>query len=423
LRGTGFACSWAARKLLILENPGLTARRPTILQIVPRLDSGGAEITTLEVAQAIVEAGGRALVLSEGGRLAQKIADVGGEIVPFRAATKNPLGIISNGRELARLIRAEHADLVHARSRAPAWSALMAARTAGVPFVTTYHGAYKEVGRIKSLYNGVMARADIVIANSRYTADLIRSRYGKPAEEITVIYRGVDAERFAPEHIPRERVDALRRRWGVPSSHRIVLHAARLSPLKGQAVVVAAARILKDRGALDGVSFVLAGSDQGRTGYTQSIQARIREAALDDHVHLVGHLDDMPAGLRAATLALMVSVEPEGFGRVAAEAQAMGCPVIVTDVGALPECVRVAPLVPEDTITGWLVPPNDPNRLADAIDRALSLSDAGRTAMAERARQFALENYSTRRLQTDTLAVYDRLLGTSLASRFARNVM
>lgn len=136
----------------------MAGKRPTILQIIPELDTGGAELSTVEIADAVVRAGGRALVLSEGGRLAPRVAASGGEFVPFAAATKNPIRLLWNARVIRRMIESEGVDLVHARSRAPAWSALIAARRAGVPFVTTYHGAYNEKTRAKRAYNAVMAK-------------------------------------------------------------------------------------------------------------------------------------------------------------------------------------------------------------------------------------------------------------------------
>jgi glycosyltransferase involved in cell wall biosynthesis len=410
---------WPRGSPHINESSTLAPGRPTIAQIIPHLDSGGAEITTLEVTEAIVKAGGRALVLTEGGRLAARIAEVGGEVVAFPAASKNPARILWNALELKRIAGREKVGLIHARSRAPAWSGLIAARSLRLPFVTTYHGAYKEAGRLKNLYNGVMARSDVVIANSQYTARSIRARYGKPESGIAIIYRGVDFERFAPERIAAERIAALRARWGIKAGQRIVLHAARLSPLKGQPVVIEAARLLKESGRLGNAVFILAGGDQGRTAYAEDLAAQIRAGGLEACVRLVGHADDMPGSLTAAHVALMVSVEPEGFGRVAAEAQAMGCPVIVTEIGALPEALLAAPRVAEQEITGWTVPPGDAPALADAIFRALAMPDAERTAMANRARTYVVASYSARDMQRQTLAVYDRLLGTSLAARFA----
>src|SRR5215813_12578334 len=172
----------------------VTRDRPTILQIVPRLDTGGAELSTVEIAEALVRAGGRALVLTEpGGRLTARVTAAGGELIPFPAASKSPIRLLMNARAMTRLIRAQGIDLVHARSRAPAWSALLAARRTRVPLVTTYHGAYGEKNAAKRLYNGVMARGDVVIANSGYTANLIAARYATPRRRITVIHRGVDA--------------------------------------------------------------------------------------------------------------------------------------------------------------------------------------------------------------------------------------
>ena len=394
----------------------MTDRRPTIAQIIPSVDAGGAEVTTLEVTEAIVKAGGRALILTEGGRLAARIGAVGGEIIAFPAATKNPARILRNGYALRALAQRQAVALIHARSRAPAWSALIAARSLGLPLVTTYHGAYQEAGRLKKLYNGVMARADVVIANSRYTARAIERRYGTPSSRIATIFRGVDLDRFAPEAVAPERVNRLRQQWGVGAQERVVLHAARLTPLKGQAVVIAAARLLADAAACEDCVFILAGDAGARTGYRAALAERIGAAGLARRVRLVGHLDDMPAGLAAADLALMVSTEPEGFGRVAVEAQAMGCPVIVSEIGALPEAVNAVAVAAE--ATGWLVAPGDAAALAAAIRQALALPAAARAAMSERARAFVRANYSVTELQRGTLAVYDRLLGTELAPAF-----
>jgi glycosyltransferase involved in cell wall biosynthesis len=391
---------------------------PTILQIIPRLELGGAEVTTVEVTEAIVKSGGRALVLSEGGRLQARIANAGGEFIKFPAASKNPARILWNSLVLKRVAVREGVDLIHARSRAPAWSALLAARSLGLPFVTTYHGAYRETGWLKNLYNGVMARADVVIANSEYTASSIRTRYGKPDPGIAVIYRGVDFERFVPDHATLARAAALRHAWGIAPSQRIVLHAARLTPLKGQPTVIEAARLLAQTARLDGVAFVLAGSGEGRNSYATSLAEQINQAGLQEHVRLVGHLDDMPAAFAAAHLALMVSIEPEGFGRVSAEAQAMGCPVIVSEIGALPETVLTMPQTCRNSITGWLVKPGDAVGLADCVARALAISEGERSEMGRRARARVLARFSASQMQRSTLAVYDRLLGAALAKNF-----
>jgi glycosyltransferase involved in cell wall biosynthesis len=390
-------------------------KRPTILQIIPELDTGGAELSTIEIAGAIEQAGGRAIVLSEGGRLVQRLRDTGAELQFFPAATKNPARLAWNAHRIANIIRRCSVDLVHARSRAPAWSAFLAARQTGLPFVTTYHGAYTEKSALKRLYNSVMARGDVVIANSRYTAALIRTRYDTPPARIHVIYRGIDGSVFDPAGVAPERIAALREQWRIGDDTRIVLLAGRLSPWKGQTVLIEAARLLRDRGRIDGVVFVLAGDAQGRDAYEASLVNAISAAGLEASFRLVGHVDDMAAAFFAAHLAVVASTGPEAFGRTAAEAQAMGTPVIATELGAPPETVLSAPRVAPDAATGWLVPPSDPLRLADAIADALALAPAERTAMGRRARTHVLGAFSLDVMKRQTLQVYDRLLGTHLA--------
>ncbi|KAB2850196.1 MAG: glycosyltransferase family 4 protein, partial [Hyphomicrobiaceae bacterium] len=351
--------------------------KPTILQIVPQLDTGGAELTTLEITAALARAGAIALIVTEGGRMAQEVARLGGELIEMRAASKNPLQMLANARALHRLARDRDVDLIHARSRAPAWSALMACRKAGIPFVTTYHGAYGGSGRVKTLYNSVMARGDRVIANSQFTARLIRERHHTPPAVLRVIHRGVDLERFAP--LPAAGADgarlaSLRQRIGILPGARVVLQAARLAGWKGQRVTIAAAARLKAEHALDGVQLVLAGDAQGRDGYEGELRRAIREGELEGVVLLPGHVADMPAAYGIAQVAVVASTEPEAFGRTATEAQAMGCPVIATNIGAPPETVLAPPTASEEERTGWLVPPADAAALAKAIGEALDLN-------------------------------------------------
>lgn len=396
----------------------MAQKRPTILQIIPELDTGGAELSTVEIASAIVRAGGRALVLSEGGRLAPRLAAAGAEFVPFAAATKNPFRILWNARLIRRMIEDEGVDLVHARSRAPAWSALIAARQAGKPFVTTYHGAYNEKTRIKKAYNAVMAKGDTVIANSNYTKRLIEERYGTPSEIIRVIYRGVDGSKFDPAAISAERKVALKKAWQVPAGARFVLQPARLTAWKGQSTVIEAARMLETKGQLGNTIIVLAGDAQGRDAYRERLQSEIAAAGLERKVILPGHVDDIPAALAISDLAIVASIEPEAFGRVATEAQVMGCPVIATDIGAPPETVAAPPKVEAAQATGWLVPPGDATRLAAAMAEALSLPPADLSALRERSRNRVLAHFSLDAMRRETLDVYDRLLGTKLKESY-----
>jgi len=391
---------------------------PTILQIIPRLDTGGAELSTIEITEAIVRAGGRALVATEGGRMSDRITAVGGEILTMPVDSKNPATILANARRMAGLVRTRGVALLHARSRAPAWSALIAARRTGVPFVTTYHGAYGERGRIKRLYNSVMARGDAVIANSQYTANLIRGRYGVLAGTPRVIPRGVDIAKFSLAAIAPARMAALRNAWGVGSQQPLILHAARLTTWKGQRYVIEAVGRLNSEGRLGDAVLIVAGDAQGRDDYADGLRTLANELGIGDRVCLVGHVDDIAAAYATARVTAVASIEPEAFGRSAAEALAVGCPTITTNIGAPPEIVLAPPQVPRDQATGWHVPPRDASALADALAEALSLTDAARDAMGTRAVASIAARFTAETMKRLTLEVYDGLLGTNMARRF-----
>jgi glycosyltransferase involved in cell wall biosynthesis len=383
--------------------PDLAGR--TILQIIPELNAGGAERTTVDIAEALVAAGARALVACDGGRLVSELQARGGLWIPFPAKTKNPLRMALNVGNLQGIIRRERVDLVHARSRAPAWVAMLAAKRAGVPFVTTYHGAYAGVSTLKVQYNSVMARGEVVIANSEFTRDRIVEMHPFAKDRIVVIHRGADLRAFQPDQVAPARVQTLRRAWGVEPDERIVLLAARLTSWKGQRVLIDAAKMLKQRG-VQGVSFILAGDEQGRTGYAKELDERIAAAGLTGIVRRVGHCADMPAAFQAADVVCVPSIEPEAFGRSAVEAQAMGVPVVVTNIGAAPETVLAPPQAPESERTGWRVPPDDVAALAEALAQMLSLGASQRDALASRARRHVESHFSVEMMCARTLAVY-----------------
>ncbi len=390
----------------------------TILQVVPRLQTGGSETAAVEITEALIRAGAAALVATEGGRMAAAIIRAGGEIVDLPVASKNPLTILANTIRLAKLIESRNVALVHARSRAPAWSALVAARRTGRPFVTTYHGAYVAKGPLKAAYNSVMARGDRVIANSRYTESHVNSLPNMVPERVRLIYRGVDGSIFDPQVVPPGPVQRLKERWGVGQGTKIVLHAARLTGIKGQRDTIEAATRLKREGALDDAVIVLAGDAPGKETYRQELVQLIARHGLGDTVRLVGHCSDMAVAFLAAHVTLIPSLAAETFGRTSAEAQAMGCPVIVSDLGGLPETIIGENDDPQG-FTGWLVPPGDVDALADRVRHALALSPAERAEIGARAQAHVNAKFELEQMQRQTLSVYDELLGSDLAGLFA----
>lgn len=381
----------------------------TILQIIPELDAGGAERTTVDVAAALAQVGARPLVASEGGRLVSELQAKGGVWIPFPAKTKNPLKMAANILRLRRLLEREGVDLIHARSRAPAWVALGAVRGTKLPFVTTYHGSYSSQSSLKTLYNSVMARGDAVIANSFYTAGQIAQLYPFALERIETVHRGTDLRQFSPAAVHPSRVQALRAQWGVSADQRIVLLAGRLTEWKGQKVLIDAADLLIKTG-LTNTIFILAGDAQGRRHYVAELDAAITEKNLTHCVKRVGHCTDMAAAYLAAAVVTVPSTQPEAFGRSAVEAQAMGVPVVVTNHGAVPETVLAPPIVMEGARTGWHIPPHDASALARAIGAALGLSASARANLAQRARSHVEMQFSLEHMCHKTLDIYAQLL-------------
>ncbi|HRK20109.1 MAG TPA: glycosyltransferase, partial [Hyphomicrobiaceae bacterium] len=274
---------------------------------------------------------------------------------------------------------------------------------------------------VKKLYNSVMVRSDIVIANSDWTANLIRARYGTPDEKLVVIPRGIDPAVFDREAVAPERTDQLRKLWGVPDGTALVFVPARLAPRKGQAVVIDAVAELVRSGVVKRPFVVIfAGSAQGRADYEAELDAHIASAGLTGVARRVGHLDDVAAGYAIADVTVVPSIEPEAFGRTSAEAQSSGCPVITSDIGATPETILAAGRVPPGTETGWVFRNRDAADLARTLAAALSVEGPERAALGARARAHAASRFTLFNLQRDTLAVYDRLLGTTLSPTFAR---
>jgi glycosyltransferase involved in cell wall biosynthesis len=376
----------------------------TLLQVTPELETGGAEQTTIDVAQAVIAAGGKALVAARGGRMTARLEADGGHLARMPVQSKNPLVMLGNAARLVDLIRREKVSLVHARSRAPAFSALWAAHATGVPFIATYHGVYHANNGLKRWYNAVMTRGDLVIANSDFTRDHILAEHGLDPARVITIPRGVDLTRFDPDKVPVERVDALRAAWGLPTNRGklVFLLGGRLTRIKGHLSIIAAAAMMRAAGREDFV-IVFAGDDQGRTEFREEILTAIASAGLANVVKVVGHCDDMPAAFLACDVALLPTTKPESFGRAAVEPQVMERPVIVSDHGGATETVV-------EGETGWRAPPGDVAAWARVMTAAIDLGAGRRRAIGQVAASRARRLYSVDAMCDATLEVYARVL-------------
>jgi glycosyltransferase involved in cell wall biosynthesis len=374
------------------------ASGPAILQILPQLEPGGTGRGAVDLARHLIDRGWSALVASNGGAAEAELTGYGGRSFRLPAHSTNPLVMRANIRRLQRVIRERGVRLVHAHARAPAWSACYAARRCKVPFVTTVHGLYAGGrGLLKKRFNAIMARGDRVIALSDFVAEHIRRHYGVPEERLRVIRRGIDTRQFDPDAVDRRRIDALAEQWRLPPDSKVIVVPARVVRDQGHRILLEAVAKLPRRRFL---CLILEGPD-GRAG---EIDGLIGALELGSVVRIAGSCDDMPAALMLAdVVALPTSAASDPLGRLSVQAQAMGKPVIVTDLGGLGETLMPA-------ATGWLVGPGDADALAHALELALAMPDEARARLAVRARRFVTRSFSLEQMGDATMKVYRELL-------------
>ena len=385
--------------------PAAEAGRPVVLQILPRLVTGGAERGAVDIAVTLAEAGGTSLVASEGGPMEYELKRAGIAHVKLPLASKNPVVMYRNVARLVGLIEAHDVDIVHARSRAPAWSAAAAARRTGRHFVTTFHGTYEIGNALKRRYNAIMVKGERVIANSEFIARHIREAYKVDPARVRVIRRGVDLTRFDPERASAERVIQLANKWRLPDGVPIVMLPGRLTRWKGHRGLIEALTHLRDVELL----CVIVGTDERRGAYRAELERLIARHGLGGRVFLPGHCDDMPAAYMLADVVVSASTQPEAFGRVVSEAQAMGCPVVASDHGGAREQVL-------GNRTAFLFPPGDVAALADMIRKALALDSGARERLAAEARAHVKANFDKTQMCAATLALYREILRAAEAA-------
>ncbi len=377
--------------------------RPVVLQVLPALASGGVERGTVEVARALRAAGGTAIVVSSGGPMVNQLRRAGVKHITLPLKSKNPLTIWSNVKKLVSIIEKHQVDIVHARSRAPAWSAYRAAQLTGAHFVTTFHAAYGHASGIKRAYNSVMAKGDLVIAVSDFIARHVADTYEINPHRLRTIPRGVDINQFHPERVGAKRVKSLVQDWSVATDMPVIVLPGRVSRIKGHQTLVEAMSLV----GRDDLTVLMVGDTGDKPNFARELEKMIEKRGLSWRVRLVGPSDDMAAVYSLADLVVCPSLVPEGFGRTVAEAMAMGKPVITSDLGAPPELVAHGE-------TGWVVPAGDPEALADAIARTLALPPHLMTEMGQRAMSQIQNRFTREHMCNATLSLYDELLVSTL---------
>jgi glycosyltransferase involved in cell wall biosynthesis len=377
----------------------------TVLIVVPSLQAGAADHGAIDLVRILAVAGNRPIVLSSGGRLETEIAALGGEFIRADVASKNPFVMMRNAGVMRHIVRKEKCDIIHAHGRAPAWSAWIASRLTGVPFVTSWYKGFREQNVFKRLYNSVMARGDRIIAVSDQLAELISHRYGISWGRINVVPLSIDLQRFDPETVSHERVDTMRRSFGIDPDTKLILVTGRLLRRKGHHLVVQAVRRLKEMGLKDFIC-VFAGEDHGKSRYTGELWDLVLSSKTADVVRMTGPVSDLPAAYAAASVVVSASTQDEGLQRTILEAQAMARPVIVSDLGAGPEVVLAPPSVSEDRMTGLRFSAGDDAALAAALVRLFSMPEATRRAIGLRGREWVTSHFDASAVSDLTLKLY-----------------
>jgi glycosyltransferase involved in cell wall biosynthesis len=392
-----------------LPIPRRTLAGATILQIVPALTKDPAARSAVKVARLLLRAGARALIAAEDGPLVSELTGAGAEWIPLVNDTANPLRLRSNARTIERLIALERIDIVHAHAAPAAFSARLAAAQIAVWVVTTLPDVPPAFSGLRGRLTRALAEGDRIIAPSNYAAIPFMTRYGTRPEQITIVPREIDTHLFDPAAVPTGRAAALRNLWRVPPEVQVVVVPGRVAPWNGQALLPDIARGLVDAGMRD-FCFVVVGESTSHGRYARNVLKRANDLETGALLRFVGHFPDMPAAFATADIVAIPAIEPPLLGRVAAQAQAMGRPVVTSNVGVLPEHVVAPPRMPEAVRTGWIAQAGDPVDFARALMLALSLDATAYRAMAARARQFAEYMFSPESVADAMRAVYTSLL-------------
>lgn len=374
----------------------------SILQVLPALESGGIERGVVDLATYGNNNGYNIIVASNGGKLVSSLEKNKVLHIELNLKTKNPLKMFLNIFKLRAIIRKNNIKVVHARSRAPAWSAYFACKFTDAAFITTFHGFYRNNAPLKHFYNSIMVKGDVVIAVSNFIKKHMLKYYNLGGKKIEVIHRGVNLEEFDINRITDEDIKSFRGQNGIADSDKLLFLPGRITRWKGQEVAIKALTLLHD---LENIKLLIGGDWKGNENFYNELVELCQHNKLEDNVIFAGHISDMPTAIKASDMVLNTSVEPETFGRVSAEANAMGKPAISTAHGGSIEIL-------EGKNCGFLVTPRSSTELAEAIeDMFAKLSDAEeRQQLETNALQNVKDSFSLELMCKKVLNIYDRYI-------------
>jgi glycosyltransferase involved in cell wall biosynthesis len=378
-----------------------------VLQVIPRLGYGGAETGCYDIAHFLSENNCSSYIVTSGGELLKFVDQKKVKLIKLPVHSKNPILMFFNSIALVFIILFYNISIIHARSRAPAWSCLLATKITRRKFVTTFHGTYNFKNPIKKFYNSVMVRSNLIIAGSNYIFSHINKNYSKYIDlkkKFLVIFRGINIEYFDSSKILETEENSLLSSWGLTRDKKLILMPGRLTPWKGQEVFIEALNLINKKFSYNqSFQAIILGDDQGRDVYAKKIKRLAEQYRLTSHLKFIRHCKNMPLAYKLSDLVVSASIEPEAFGRVAIEAQSMKKPIIASDIGGSNETII-------DNHTGFLFESNNPVSLSEKIIEVLNLDEYKLKLIGTEGRKNIIKKFNVEKMCFSTYSEYKKLL-------------
>ncbi len=377
-----------------------------VLQVIPKLGYGGAETGCFDIAHYLPENNCKSFIVTSGGELLKFVDKKKVKVFRLPVNSKNPLLILINAIILIGIILINNISIVHARSRAPAWSCLLATKLTGRKFVTTFHGTYNFKNNLKKFYNSIMTRSDLIIAGSNFIFSHIKQNYSKylnDKKKLLVIFRGINVDYFDPTTKFESDEKKLLTKWNMEKDKKIILLPGRLTSWKGQEVFIEAVNLVNIELGYEAFYAVILGSDQGRDLYKKKLIRLLEQYRLSKQVRFIDHCKDMALAYKVSDIVVSASTEPEAFGRVAVEAQSMETPIVASNIGGSNETII-------DEKTGFLYEAGNAKSLSKKILKLLFLDETLLKSIGTEGRKNIVQKFNVEKMCFSTYSEYKRLL-------------
>ena len=377
-----------------------------VLQVIPRLGYGGAETGCYDIAHYLPEYNCESFIVTSGGDLIKYVNKKKVKLIKLPVHSKNPILIFFNAIALLIIILFHNIQIVHARSRAPAWSCLFATKITGRKFVTTFHGTYNFKSKIKKLYNSVMVRSDLIIAGSNFIFSHIKENYSEfldTKKKFLVIFRGINIDYFDPTTKVENEENKLLKTWEINENKKIILMPGRLTYWKGQELFLEAINLVNIQLGYQAFYAVILGDDQGRDLYKKKLVRVTEQFRITKQVKFIDNCKDMALAYKVADIIVSASIEPEAFGRVSVEAQSMQKIIIASNLGGSNETVI-------DEKTGYLFKSGDAKSLSEKILKVLNLDEITIKSLGIEGRKNVVNKFNVEKMCFSTYSEYKKLI-------------